>query len=269
MLLRTEELKHFPSHWFRIQSQSWSPPRKTRSLYFLSLWLQVWEVTKPGSQRRTNLLCTNNNGLAWVTHGGGGVFGILNTGLCSPTLCQPSTWEGREWGSVTVCRSHVRVHTDLLTKATKIVFLQQHWPWTLWGGLLSPLSLPNETQSPLPRKRKKERKKSKTNKSEWSTSGDDQHTARDREVAFPWWQLRSDSDDSTHPLLQKALTYCLFINHTVGSKHGSLSYKYKRDKLRGWYSREKDKKYTLWINVCLSFFPYFFLSFSFFFFLFW
>lgn len=71
MLLRTEELKHFPSHWFRIQSQSWSPPRKTRSLYFLSLWLQVWEVTKPGSQRRTNLLCTNNNGLAWVTHGGG------------------------------------------------------------------------------------------------------------------------------------------------------------------------------------------------------
>lgn len=90
---------------------------------------------------------------------GGGVFGILNTGLCSPTLCQPSTWEGREWGSVTVCRSHVRVHTDLLTKATKIVFLQQHWPWTLWGGLLSPLSLPNETQSPLHRKRKKERKK--------------------------------------------------------------------------------------------------------------
>lgn len=115
------------------------------------------------------------------------------------------------------------------------------------------------------RKRRKEKKKNpKTNKSEWSTSGDDQHTARDREVAFPWWQLRADSDDSTHPLLQKALTYCLFINHTVGSKHGSLSYKHKRDKLRGRYSREKDKKYTLRINVCVSFF----LSFlSFFFFL--
>lgn len=132
--------------------------------------------------------------------------------------------------------------------------------------LLFPCQMKHRAPS-LEKERKKE-KKSKTNKSEWSTSGDDQHTARDREVAFPWWQLRSDSDDSTHPLLQKALTYCLFINHTVGSKHGSLSYKYKRDKLRGWYSREKDKKYTLWINVCLSFFPSLFLPFFFFFFFF-
>lgn len=192
---------------------------------------------------------------------------LINTGLHSPTLSQPSTWEGRSeeaWPSLGLTCTFT---WKLPTKATKNVFLQQHWPWTLWGGLLSPLSLPNETQSPLPRKRKKkkERKKKnpKTNKSEWSTSGDDQHTARDREVAFPWWQLRADSDDSTHPLLQKALTYCLFINHTVGSKHGSLSYKHKRDKLRGRYSREKDKKYTLRINVCVSFFLSF-LSFFFF-----
>lgn len=190
-------------------------------------------------------------------------FRILNTGLHNPTLSQPSTWEGREWGNVTVSRSREHVHMELPTKATKTVFLQQHWPWTLWGGLLSPLSLPNETQSPLPRKRKKKKerkKKPETNKSEWSASGDGQHTARDREVAFPWWQLRADSDGSTHPLLQKALTYCLFINHTVGSKHGSLSYKHKRDKLRSRHSGERDKKYTLRINVCVSFFS-FFLSF--------
>lgn len=164
---------------------------------------------------------------------------------------------------MTVSRSREHVHTELPTKATKTVFLQQHWPWTLWGGLLSPLSLPNETQSPSlgkERKRRKEKKKPETNKSEWSASGDGQHTARDREVAFPWWQLRADSDDSTHPLLQKALTYCLFINHTVGSKHGSLSYKHKRDKLRGRHSRERDKKYTLRINVCVCVFL-FFLSF--------
>lgn len=130
-----------------------------------------------------------------------GVFGILNTGLHDPTLCQPSTWDGREWWGVTVCRLHVHVYMGVLTKATKKqtnkqnVFVHQHWPWTLsGGGFLLPLSLPNETQSSLPgrkggKKKKEKKEKSQTNNSECSTSGDDQHTARDREVAFPWWQL--------------------------------------------------------------------------------
>lgn len=189
-------LKHVPSHWFRIQTQSQSPPRKT--LFLPSIpsnfvpsisFLSDFKYGKwPNQDLRVEPTCYAPTITDWHGLRVGGVFGILNTSLHNPTLCQPSTWEGREGGSMTICRSHVRVHTDLLTKATKIVFLQQHWLWTLWGGLLSPLSLPNETQSPLPRKRKK--KKSKTNKSEWSTSGDDQHTARDREVAFPWWQLR-------------------------------------------------------------------------------
>lgn len=93
-----------------------------------------------------------------------GIFRILNTGLHNPTLSQPSTWEGGKWGSVTVSRSGEHVHMELPTKATKTVFLQQHWPWTLWGGLLSPLPLPNETQSPLPRKRKKKEGKKKKQK---------------------------------------------------------------------------------------------------------
>lgn len=191
---------------------------------------------------------------------------LINTGLHNPTLSQPSTWEGREWGIVTVSKSHVHLHMELPTKATKNVFLQQHWPWTLWGGLLSPLSLPNETQSPLPRKRKKKKERKKKSQNQqvrvkhlwrWSAHSKGQRGS----VSL----VTADSDDSTHPLLQKALTYCLFINHTVGSKHGSLSYKHKRDKLRGRYSREKDKKYTLRINVCVSFF----LSFLSFFFSFW
>lgn len=64
-----------------------------------------------------------------------GVFGILNTGLHNPTLCQPSTWDGRERWGMTVGRFHVHVcsHGCLNKSNLKDVFLQQHWPWTLWG----------------------------------------------------------------------------------------------------------------------------------------
>ena len=47
------------------------------------------------------------------------VGGLLNshTGLGSLQQCQPSTWDDRGWWSVTVCRLHVGVHTDVETKA--------------------------------------------------------------------------------------------------------------------------------------------------------
>lgn len=78
MLLRTEELKHFPSHWFKIRSQSQSPPRKVvPSISFLS-------DSKYGKWSNQDLsvepICcaptvTDCHGL-WV-----GVFRVLNTGL--------------------------------------------------------------------------------------------------------------------------------------------------------------------------------------------
>lgn len=66
-----------------------------------------------------------------------GVFGTLNTGLHNPTLCQPSTWDGREWWGMAVGRFHVHVcsHGCFNKSNLKNVFLQQHWPWTLWGRI--------------------------------------------------------------------------------------------------------------------------------------
>lgn len=102
MLLRTEELKHVPSHWFKIRSQSQSPPRKLvlPSISFLSDFkCRKWSY----QDLSVGPTITDCHGLRVV-----GVLAILNTGLHNPTLCQPSTWEGREEGSVTVCRSHVQ-----------------------------------------------------------------------------------------------------------------------------------------------------------------
>lgn len=136
---------------------------------------------------------------------------LINTGLHSPTLSQPSTWEGREWGSVTVSRSHVHLHMELPTKATKNVFLQQHWPWTLWGGLLSPLSLPNETQSPLPRKRKKKKERKKKSQNQqvrvkhlwrWSAHSKGQRGSVSLVTAPGWlrWFNTPSSAKGTHIL---------------------------------------------------------------------
>lgn len=132
-----------------------------------------------------------------------GVFGTLNTGLHNPTLCQPSTWDGREWWGMTVGRFHVHVcshgcfNKSNLKKCLLTATLAMN---TLGEDSFFPLSLPNETQSPLPRKKGGWGEyQTKTNNSERSTSGDDQHTARDREVAFPWWQRRADADDFNTP----------------------------------------------------------------------
>lgn len=78
MLLRTEELKHFPSHWFKIRSQSQSPPRKVvPSISFLSdskygKWSNQDISVEPICCAPT---VTDCHGL-WV-----GVFRVLNTGL--------------------------------------------------------------------------------------------------------------------------------------------------------------------------------------------
>lgn len=136
---------------------------------------------------------------------------LINTGLHNHTLSQPSTWEGREWGSVTVSRSHVHLHMELPTKATKNVFLQQHWPWTLWGGLLSPLSLPNETQSPLPRKRKKKKERKKKSQNQqvrvkhlwrWSAHSKGQRGSVSLVTAPGWlrWFNTPSSAKGTHIL---------------------------------------------------------------------
>lgn len=136
---------------------------------------------------------------------------LINTGLHNPTLSQPSTWEGREWGSMTVSRSHVHLHMELPTKATKNVFLQQHWPWTLWGGLLSPLSLPNETQSPLPRKRKKKKERKKKSQNQqvrvkhlwrWSAHSKGQRGSISLVTAPGWlrWFNTPSSAKGTHIL---------------------------------------------------------------------
>lgn len=136
---------------------------------------------------------------------------LINTGLHNPTLSQPSTWEGREWGIVTVSRSHVHLHMELPTKATKNVFLQQHWSWTLWGGLLSPLSLPNETQSPLPRKRKKKKERKKKSQNQqvrvkhlwrWSAHSKGQRGSVSLVTAPGWlrWFNTPSSAKGTHIL---------------------------------------------------------------------
>lgn len=141
------------------------------------------------------------------------VGGLLNshTGLGSLKQCQPSTWDDRGRWSVTVCRFHVDVHTDVETKANTNMSYRSNntgHEIALEEVSFSPFLVKGNTKVAKKKKKKKPRVQHL-----WRWSA---HSKRQRgSVSFAtapgwlgWFQ--------THPLLQKALTYCLFINHTVG-----------------------------------------------------
>lgn len=208
MLLRTEELGHVPLFQFKTPLQFKITARKLASFIFF-LRLQVQEVFKPGSKCGEPSAMHNDNKLPQIMS-----WGLLNshTGLGSLWPCQPSTWDDRGWRSMTACRFHVNVHTDDETEANTNMSCSNNTGHeiALEEVSFSPFLAKGNTSF---QKKKKKTTKNPRVKHLWRWSA---YSKRQRgSVSFStasgwlgWFQ--------THPLLQKALTYCLFINHTVG-----------------------------------------------------
>lgn len=173
-------------------------PKKTCFLYFLSFRLQVQEVIKPGSKHRVHLLCTNNHGLPQIMSWGSSKFLTwVSITLHCVNLLPEMGGRDEAWQSVgfmcmfTWMFWQKQLKECLLTATLAMNTLGED------SFFLFPCQMKH--RAPSLEGKKKKKTKPKTNNSEWSTSGDDQHTARDREVAFPWWQLRADSDDFNTP----------------------------------------------------------------------
>lgn len=194
MLLRTEELGHVPLFQFKTPLQFKITARKLATFIFF-LRLQVQEVFKPGSKCGEPSAMHNDNKLPQIMS-----WGLLNshTGLGSLWPCQPSTWDDRGWRSMTACRFHVNVHTDDETEANTNMSCSNNTGHEI--------ALEEVSFSPFLAKGNTSFQKKKKNQPKtlgWSTSGDDQHTARDREGVFLSQQLRADLDDFKHTLFCK------------------------------------------------------------------
>lgn len=145
--------------------------------------------------------------------------GLLNshTGLGSLWPCQPSTWDDRGWRSKTACRFHVNVHTDVETKANTNMSCSNNTGHeiALEEVFFLPFPCQRKHKSFQKKKKKPKYKKPKNPRVKhlwrWSAYSKRQRGSVSFSTASGWlgWF-------QTHPLLQKALTYCLFINHTVG-----------------------------------------------------
>ena len=183
----------FPYFNLKLHHNSKITARKLASFIFF-LRLQVQEVFKPGS-KCGEPSAMHDNKLPQIMS-----RGLLNshTGLGSLWPCQPSTWDDRGWRSMTACRFHVIVHTDVETEANTDMSCSNNTghETALEEVSFSPFLAKGNTKI-------SKKKKTKPKTLGWSTSGDDQHTARDREGVFLSRQLRADLDDFKHTLFCK------------------------------------------------------------------
>lgn len=223
MLLRTEKIGHIFSHQLNTLPQLKSTARKLASCIFVFLRLWGPEWINPCPTRGSHLLCTVTAGchMSWAR------FSEL-----SPRSPAPYTWStfylrgaamrkrDSLWGSWGRAhrRSQTRANWKMSSRAPTL-------------AMKSPLR--EDPLLPFPCQRQHRnypkrgrgggnKRKNKTQRTKPRTQGL-QHLWRwwadGREqrgsvflVTAPGWLRWSQ----THPLLQKALTYCLFINPTAG-----------------------------------------------------